>query len=220
MHPLCCISLESPGGSIRDQSPEPPLSASLLRARSLPATATAGGSDRIAGRSEATVAGVLYKWTNYGKGWRSRWFLLRKGVLSYTKIRRTENLNLLMSPTSDDITLIGEISANRLTRLDSSGRRKHHQKTVGIVHLKVQFYHRSNRCVWHRDISIVFVSIWKSFFSFTRIWFNQKKTNKNKKSTNESKAWITERAISLRTNGFLLCSPCFCDSLCSLEFVN
>ncbi|XP_030946762.1 oxysterol-binding protein-related protein 2A isoform X2 [Quercus lobata] len=143
MHPLCCISLESPGGSIRDQSPEPPLSASLLRARSLPATATAGGSDRIAGRSEATVAGVLYKWTNYGKGWRSRWFLLRNGVLSYTKIRRTENLNLLMSPTSDDITLIGEISANRLTRLDSSGRRKHHQKTVGIVHLKISSFRES-----------------------------------------------------------------------------
>ncbi|KAM3687041.1 hypothetical protein ACB098_10G047800 [Castanea mollissima] len=136
MHPLCCISLESPGGSIRDQSPEPPLSASLLRARSLPATAMAGGSDGNAGRSEASVAGVLYKWTNYGKGWRSRWFLLRNGVLSYTKIRRTENLNLLVSPTYDDVTLIGEISANRLSRLDSSGRRKHHQKTVGIVHLK------------------------------------------------------------------------------------
>ena len=181
MHPLCCISLESPGGSIRDQSPEPPLSASLLRARSLPATATAGGSDGNAGRSEATVAGVLYKWTNYGKGWRSRWFRLRNGVLSYTKIRRTENLNLLMSPASDDVTLIGEISANRLSRLDSSGRRKHHQKTVGIVHLKVQFYHRSNRCVLHRDIPIVFVSIWKFFFSFTRIWFDQKKAKKKQK---------------------------------------
>ncbi|KAK4557901.1 hypothetical protein RGQ29_007595 [Quercus rubra] len=143
MHPLCCISLESPGGSIRDQSPEPPLSASLLRARSLPATATAGGSDGNAGRSEATVAGVLYKWTNYGKGWRSRWFRLRNGVLSYTKIRRTENLNLLMSPASDDVTLIGEISANRLSRLDSSGRRKHHQKTVGIVHLKISSFRES-----------------------------------------------------------------------------
>ncbi|XP_065622242.1 oxysterol-binding protein-related protein 2A isoform X1 [Quercus suber] len=143
MHPLCCISLESPGGSLRDQSPEPPLSASLLRARSLPATATAGGSDGNAGRSEATVAGVLHKWTNYGKGWRSRWFLLRNGVLSYTKIRRTENLNLLMYPTSDDVTLIGEIPANRLSRLDSSGRRKHHQKTVGIVHLKISSFRES-----------------------------------------------------------------------------
>nr|POF21817.1 oxysterol-binding protein-related protein 2a [Quercus suber] len=51
---------------------------------------------------------------------------LRNGFLSYTKIRRMENFNLLMSPTSDDITLIREISANRLSRLDSSGKQKHH----------------------------------------------------------------------------------------------
>ena len=92
--------------------------------------ATVGGSESNAGRSEATMAEVLYKWTNYGKGWRSRWFRLCNDVLSYTKIRRTKNLNLLMSPTSDDIMLIGEISANRLSRLDRSGRRKHHQKII------------------------------------------------------------------------------------------
>ena len=106
------------------------MSASLLRARSLPTMATVGGSESNAGRSEATMAEVLYKWTNYGKGWRSRWFRLCNDVLSYTKIRRTKNLNLLMSPTSDDIMLIGEISANRLSRLDRSGRRKHHQKII------------------------------------------------------------------------------------------
>jgi hypothetical protein len=33
------------------------------------------------------VAGVLHKWTNYGRGWRERWFSLRDGVLSYSKIR-------------------------------------------------------------------------------------------------------------------------------------
>jgi len=80
------------------------------------------------------VAGVLYKWTNYGKGWRSRWVLLRNGVVSYAKIRRPENLSLL-TPTTHEVRLIGEISADRLSRMDS-GRRKH-QKTVGIVHLKV-----------------------------------------------------------------------------------
>ncbi|KAF5478466.1 hypothetical protein F2P56_005025 [Juglans regia] len=134
LHPLCCISLESPCGSLGDQSAEATAS-SLSRARSLPASLALipGGSDGNAGRSEATVAGVLYKWTNYGKGWRSRWFLLRNGVLSYAKIRRPENLNLL-TPTTDDVKLIGEISTNRLSRMDS-GRRKH-QKTVGIVHLK------------------------------------------------------------------------------------
>lgn len=150
MHPLCCISIESPGSSIRDQSPEPQPLSSLLRARSMP-PAIPCGSDGNAGRSEATVAGFLYKWTNYGKGWRSRWFLLQNGVLSYTKIRRTENLNLLMNPTADDVKLIGGISNNRLSRMDStggggassSGRRKHHQKTVGIVQLKISSFRES-----------------------------------------------------------------------------
>lgn len=138
MHPLCCISLESPG--IGNQSPE----ASLSRTRSLPASFEAAGSDGNAGGraqgSEAAVAGILYKWTNYGKGWRSRWFLLRNGVLSYAKIRRPENLNLL-TPT-EDVKLIGEISTNRLARMDSSGsnmRRKHHKTGSGVVHLKVTY---------------------------------------------------------------------------------
>ncbi|KAK6262916.1 hypothetical protein QUC31_008732 [Theobroma cacao] len=133
MHPLCCISLESPG--IGDQSPE----VSLTRARSMPAGSLSGSETGNASRlttrgSEGTVAGILYKWTNYGKGWRSRWFLLRNGVLSYSKIRRPETLNLL-SPT-DDVRLIGDISTNRLSRMDSCSGRRKHQKTVGIIHLK------------------------------------------------------------------------------------
>ncbi|XWS61961.1 hypothetical protein CRYUN_Cryun07bG0169700 [Craigia yunnanensis] len=140
MHPLCCISLESPG--VGDQSPE----VSLTRARSMPAgTLTGSEIGNVArlttGGSEGTVAGILYKWTNYGKGWRSRWFLLRNGVLSYSKIRRSESLNLL-SPTND-VRLIGDISTNRLSRMDScSGRRKQH-KTVGIVHLKISSFRES-----------------------------------------------------------------------------
>ncbi|XP_040989220.1 oxysterol-binding protein-related protein 2A isoform X2 [Juglans microcarpa x Juglans regia] len=141
LHPLCCISLESPCGSLGDQSAEVAAS-SLSRARSLPASLASvpGGSDGNAGRSEATVAGVLHKWTNYGKGWRSRWFLLRNGVVSYAKIRYPENLNLL-SPTTDDVRLIGDISTNRLSRMDS--RRRRHGKTVGIVHLKISSFRES-----------------------------------------------------------------------------
>ncbi|XP_022639155.1 oxysterol-binding protein-related protein 2A isoform X2 [Vigna radiata var. radiata] len=130
MHPLCCISLESPG--IGSDSPEPE-AAALSRTRSLPA----GGSDGIARRgSEDTVAGVLYKWTNYGKGWRSRWFLLRNGVLSYAKICWPENLNLL-SPV-DEVRLIGEVTANRLARDAATIRRKSHKppSSSAVVHLK------------------------------------------------------------------------------------
>ncbi|KAG0584784.1 hypothetical protein KC19_3G234000 [Ceratodon purpureus] len=32
------------------------------------------------------VAGILYKWVNYGKGWRPRWFALKDGVFSYYKV--------------------------------------------------------------------------------------------------------------------------------------
>ncbi|XP_028804389.1 oxysterol-binding protein-related protein 2A [Neltuma alba] len=141
MHPLCCISLESAG--IGNQSPE----VSLSRTRSLPASLAAVGSERNAGGraggSEATVAGILYKWTNYSKGWRSRWFLLKNGVLSYAKIRWPENLNLL-TPT-DDVRLIGEISTNRLARTDngSTMRRKSQKSASGAVHLKVSSFRES-----------------------------------------------------------------------------
>lgn len=119
----------------------PPESAMpLTRSKSLPSTDAItenGGSDRQNLSSGRSVAGILHKWTNYGKGWRSRWFLLRDGTLSYSKIRRPENVNLL-SP-SDDVRLIGDNSTDRLSRMYSCsgrGRRKHH-KTIGIVHLKV-----------------------------------------------------------------------------------
>ncbi|CAJ1928387.1 unnamed protein product [Sphenostylis stenocarpa] len=133
MHPLCCISLESPG--IGNHSPEPE-AAVLYRTRSLPVVGSLGNAAR---GSETTVAGVLYKWTNYGKGWRSRWFLLRNGVLSYAKIRCPENLNLLTP--FDDVRLIGEISSNRLARVDGSSavtRRKHRKASPSsrVVHLK------------------------------------------------------------------------------------
>ncbi|TYI66356.1 hypothetical protein E1A91_D09G218100v1 [Gossypium mustelinum] len=139
MHPLCCISLESLG--IGDQSPE----VTLTRTRSMPAKALFGSETGNAGRlmaggSEGTVAGILYKWTNYGKGWRSRWFLLRNGMLSYSKTRRPETLNL---PSPDDVRLIGDISTNRLSRIDSCSGRRKNQKTVGIVHLKISSFRES-----------------------------------------------------------------------------
>ncbi|KAA8522253.1 hypothetical protein F0562_012926 [Nyssa sinensis] len=138
MHPLCCISLESPG--IGDKSPEVMLSRS---GSSLPASMFSRGSVGNGGRpkiSEARFAGALYKWTNYGKGWRSRWFVLRNGMLSYSKIPQPESVAL--PSAGDDFRLIGDVSSGRLSGLDSSGRRKHH-KTVGIVHLKISSFRES-----------------------------------------------------------------------------
>ncbi|XP_057478569.1 oxysterol-binding protein-related protein 2B isoform X1 [Actinidia eriantha] len=117
MHPMCCISLESPG--IGDLSPE---MAGSKGGSGGTAAEVSGGSDSNGGRaagSEASFAGVLYKWTNYGKGWRSRWFLLRNGVVSYSKA---------LSPAGEDVRLIGDVSSGRLSR-------KNH-RSFGIVHLK------------------------------------------------------------------------------------
>ncbi|XP_006355481.1 oxysterol-binding protein-related protein 2A isoform X1 [Solanum tuberosum] len=122
MHPLCCITLETP--EIGDQSPEP----TLLRTGS---AVVYSGSDINAGGSDVGgVAGILYKWTNYHKGWRSRWFTLRNGILSYSKNRRPDHL------TGDDIRLIGKLP-------DSNPSRRKHGKSVGIVHLKVSSFRES-----------------------------------------------------------------------------
>ncbi|KAK1378261.1 oxysterol-binding protein-related protein 2A [Heracleum sosnowskyi] len=121
MHPLCCITLDN--SPIGDHSPDLPISdvPQLL-------------SDGNAGSESASCfAGVLYKWTNYGKGWRSRWFILRNGVISYSKLR-VENRDVLSS--GDDVRIIGDASSGRLSRLNSSGGSKVQTKPPGIVHLK------------------------------------------------------------------------------------
>ncbi|PAN20286.1 hypothetical protein PAHAL_3G368600 [Panicum hallii] len=76
MNPLCCIapvSLEHAADHLHHQQP-PPRILAAAPAPPLPQPA-------------AAVAGVLQKWVNYGKGWRSRYFVLEDGVLSYYKLR-------------------------------------------------------------------------------------------------------------------------------------
>lgn len=74
MPPLCCISANCGNIGAGDRSPLPEDDRAEEVADAAPC--------------EPAVAGVLYKWTNYGRGWRSRWFSLRNGILSYSKIRR------------------------------------------------------------------------------------------------------------------------------------
>lgn len=136
MHPLCCIPLDD--SPIGDHSPDLTLS-------DVPRHL----SDANAGSESASCfAGVLYKWTNYGKGWRSRWFILRNGVISYSKLR-VENRNVLTS--GEDVRIIGDASSGRLSRLNStSGGSKVQTKPPGIVHLKVILQNLANftGCQW------------------------------------------------------------------------
>ncbi|CAH9102588.1 unnamed protein product [Cuscuta epithymum] len=160
-HPLCCITLAS--GAIGDRSPEP--SAVLLRTGS-----AVVGSDANAGG----VAGVLYKWTNYHKGWRSRWFNLRNGFLSYSKTCHPDYASL----TADDVKLIGQLPSN-------DPRRPKHRKTIRIVHLKVSSFRESR-------------SDDRRFYIFTATKTLHLRTN----SRQEREAWI-EALVSTR-NVFML----------------
>ncbi|KAF5746527.1 oxysterol-binding protein-related protein 1D [Tripterygium wilfordii] len=97
------------------------------------------------GGVSGSVAGIMYKWVNYGKGWRPRWFVLEDGVLSYYKIHGPDKI--LVSPTRDKGVrrLIGEDSvrymrkaswnSNRLSNGASASARR--CKPFGEIHLKV-----------------------------------------------------------------------------------
>ncbi|KAK1266383.1 Oxysterol-binding protein-related protein 1D [Acorus gramineus] len=89
--------------------------------------------------ANAVVAGVLYKWVNYGKGWRPRWFVIEDGVLSYYKIRGPDGISVGAVNEKVGFRVIGEGSLRRVRRCgagdgSSSGRR---WKPFGEVHLKV-----------------------------------------------------------------------------------
>ncbi|XP_037465462.1 oxysterol-binding protein-related protein 2A-like isoform X1 [Triticum dicoccoides] len=120
-HALCCLSSAPPQP---EASPTPAPE---------PAAATA-----TPGPGSVAVAGVLHKWTNYGRGWRERWFSLRDGVLSYSKIRADAGGGEAAGRIADDgeVRLIGGASA-----MIAGGRRP--EKPVGVVCLKVSAFRES-----------------------------------------------------------------------------
>ncbi|KAG7642667.1 Oxysterol-binding protein [Arabidopsis suecica] len=92
----------------------------------------------IAGNS---IAGILYKWVNYGKGWRPRWFVLQDGVLSYYKIKGPDKI-VVIHETEKGSRVIGEESTRMISRnkRHATTNNTNHQlrrKPFGEVHLKV-----------------------------------------------------------------------------------
>lgn len=72
-----------------------------------------GGGDLQAEKCEEndevkSVVGILYKWVNYGKGWRERWFVLEDGVLSYYKVHGPDKI--VFSGREKGLRVIGEDS--------------------------------------------------------------------------------------------------------------
>ncbi|XP_034889120.1 oxysterol-binding protein-related protein 1C isoform X2 [Populus alba] len=81
------------------------------------------------------ISGILYKWVNYGKGWRPRWFVLQDGVLSYYKIHGPDKI-LVNQETEKGSKVIGEESMRRISR-PKNGNSQNRRKPVGEIHLKV-----------------------------------------------------------------------------------
>lgn len=87
------------------------------------------------------ICGILYKWVNYGKGWRPRWFVLQDGVLSYYKIHGPDKI-VVNEETEKGCKIIGEVSMRRISRHKNGLSNHHHlpplrRKPFGEVHLKV-----------------------------------------------------------------------------------
>ncbi|KAL8030922.1 hypothetical protein ABFX02_14G317800 [Erythranthe guttata] len=95
------------------------------------------------------ISGILYKWVNYGKGWRPRWFVLQDGVLSYYKIHGPDKI-VVNQETEKGSRVIGEESVKRISRQHFNHHHHHHhhrngsngasarsRNPIGEVHLKV-----------------------------------------------------------------------------------
>ncbi|KAJ6335624.1 hypothetical protein OIU76_007186 [Salix suchowensis] len=80
------------------------------------------------------ISGILYKWVNYGKGWRPRWFALQDGVLSYYKIHGPDKI-VVNQETEKGSKVIGEESTRRLSR-PKNGNSQNRREPVGEIHLK------------------------------------------------------------------------------------
>lgn len=164
MNPLCCIApvsldpIDSTGTSAGPLiSPKPrPLSHPLPSATK-PLALTQSPTNPVelvtsqvieetrsneAGNGAVVVAGLLYKWVNYGKGWRSRWFVLEDGVFSYYKVHGPDRISVgPVCGANGGVRVIGEDSLRRVRRnqacaYGSASERK--WKPFGEVHLKVR----------------------------------------------------------------------------------
>ncbi|RLN29158.1 oxysterol-binding protein-related protein 1D isoform X2 [Panicum miliaceum] len=134
MNPLCCIapvSLEHAADHLHHhQQPSPRILAA--------ATPPPPPQPAAAAAPAAAVAGVLHKWVNYGKGWRSRYFVLEDGVLSYYKLRGGGGVvgGAGEAAAFAAARVIGEGGALRRAREEAAVAGKQ-WRPFGEVHLKV-----------------------------------------------------------------------------------
>ncbi|KAM3730993.1 hypothetical protein ACB098_12G128700 [Castanea mollissima] len=158
MHPFCCVSTVSDHSTTKPSPPPPYLEVHHMA--HLPAAGAARSdhnnnhNGECGGRpSQARepvemkindivgngVSGILYKWVNYGKGWRPRWFVLQDGVLSYYKIHGPDKI-VVNQETEKGSKVIGEESLRRISRHRNGAslpQQNLPRKPFGEIHLKV-----------------------------------------------------------------------------------
>lgn len=157
MHPFCCVSTVSEHSpALRHMGPLP--AATTARSDPVARTVNNNGENGRLSQSPAVqslreqpvdvkindivgngISGILYKWVNYGKGWRPRWFVLQDGVLSYYKIHGPDKI-VVNQETEKGSKVIGEESMRRISRArngTSHSQQLYHRKPFGEIHLKV-----------------------------------------------------------------------------------
>jgi hypothetical protein len=129
-------------GVLRRDEPALLHRASAAPPRRGPAAPPGAPAPRIlaAAPQPAVVVWVLHNWVNYGKGWRSRWFVLEDGVLSYYKLRGggagEASATAKASPAAARV--VGEGDALRRAREVAAAAGKQ-WKPFGEIHLKVRW---------------------------------------------------------------------------------
>ncbi|XP_074273260.1 oxysterol-binding protein-related protein 1C-like [Silene latifolia] len=153
MHPFCCVSeISDPDRPITFTSspmpapptsparvPHPPLSNGhdLLSSSQRQLSAVDLREVKINDIVGSGICGVLYKWVNYGKGWRPRWFVLQDGVVSYYKIHGPDKITVSLE-SEKGFKVIGDESIRRINRRQNlSNSSQLRRKPVGEIHLKV-----------------------------------------------------------------------------------
>lgn len=172
MHPICCVSPMTINNSDMPPAPsspfDPVIRTSNLAAISRASSTRDSGIENNGSLNNSNnsihhqrhhsrelkindivgdgISGILYKWVNYGRGWRPRWFVLQDGVLSYYKIHGPDKI-VVNQETEKGSRLIGDESMRRVMRQHSNHHRRigsgssspKNRKPFGEVHLKVPF---------------------------------------------------------------------------------
>lgn len=108
------------------------------------------------------ISGILYKWVNYGRGWRPRWFFLHDGVLSYYKIHGPDKL-ILNGDVEKRSKVIGDESLRRIASHRHCPSRR--QNPVSEIHLMVSHsfsdpYHNSIFKYINYSINLTYPYVW------------------------------------------------------------